>query len=72
MGKPQSKIEKPNANVVNNVEIIDHKDEINSLWTLTLILIIIAAVNLLLKIYVLHKRSIKKKYISRANDLDKV
>lgn len=72
MGKEQSKIEKPNANVVTNLEIVDHTQEINSLWILTLILTIITALNLLLKIYLLHKRSLRKQYMSRANDLDKV
>lgn len=72
MGKTESKIENPNANVVNKVEIVDHSKEINSLWVLTLILVIIAATNLLLKIYIFHKRSLRKKYTSRANDLDKV
>lgn len=72
MGKPNSKIEKPNANVVNNLEIIDHTEQIDSLWTLFLIAIIISTVDLLLKFYLLHKKSLKRKYVSRANDLDKV
>lgn len=72
MGKTESKLEKPNANVVNNLEIIDHREQINSLWILLLILIIITAVNLIMKLYILHKRSLRKRYASRATDLDKV
>lgn len=72
MGKPNSKIENPNANVVTNVEIVDHTSEINSLRIIMLVLTIITALNFLLKIYILHKRSLRKQYLSRANDLDKV
>lgn len=72
MGKQQSKIVNPNANVINNVEIVDHTAQIDSLWYLLLILIVLCAVNLLLKVYLLHKRSIKKRYMSRANELDKI
>lgn len=72
MGKTQSKVEKPNANVINNVKIVDHTQEINSLWLLLLILIILSTINLLIKIYQLHKKSLKKKYSSRADNLDKI
>lgn len=72
MGKPQSKIVNPNANVINNVEIVDHTAHIDSLWYLLLILTVLCAVNLLLKVYLMHKRSIKKRYMSRGNDLDKI
>lgn len=64
MGNTVSKLEKPNANVITNLEVVDHTQEINSLWILTLILTIIAAFNLALKIYILHKRSL--------NDPDKI
>lgn len=72
MGGKNTKLDNPKANVINNVEIIDHTSQLSSLWYLLLISAILSAVNLLLKIYILHKRSLKKRYISRGNDLDKI
>lgn len=72
MGGKESKIDNPNANVVNNVEIIDHTTQLNSLWYLVLILTLLSAAHLLLKLYLLHKRSLRKRYASRGNDLEKI
>lgn len=72
MGGNPTKISNPKGNVINNVEIVDHTPHIDSLWSLILISVILQALNLLLKLYLMHKRSIKKRYISRGNDLDKI
>lgn len=72
MGGKNAKFENPKANIINNVEVIDHTSELNSLWYLLLISVAISAVSLLLKIYILHKRSLKKAYISRANNIEKI
>ncbi|KAH8409638.1 hypothetical protein KR215_004885, partial [Drosophila sulfurigaster] len=69
MGGTQSKADDNTANVVNTVEIVDTTPHLNSLYVLLLILVIISAFNLVLKIYLLHKRSLRKTYMSRANDL---
>lgn len=72
MGGSESKIEDPNANVVNNIEIVDHTQHLNAIWYLVLITLIISSLNLFLALYKLHKRSLRKKYMSRANDLQKI
>lgn len=72
MGGQKSKIVNPNANVINNVEIIDHTTQLDSIWYMLLIIIIISAANLIIRVYLLHKRSLRKRYISRANELDKI
>lgn len=72
MGAQKSKIEKPNANVINNLEIIDHTTQLDSIWYLLLIITVISVANLSIRIYLLHKRSLRKRYISRANELDKI
>lgn len=72
MGGNPTKLANPRANVINNVEVIDHTPHLDSLYNLILILVVISSLNLLIKIYILHKRSIKKTYLSRGNDLDKV
>lgn len=72
MGHRNSKISNPTANVVNNVEIVDHTTQIDSLWYILLISTVLSAVNLLLKLYLLHKRSLRKRYASRGDNLDKI
>lgn len=72
MGAKESKIEDPNANIINNVEIVDHTNHLESIWNILLITVILSATNLLIKIYLLHKKSLRKRYISRGNDLEKI
>lgn len=72
MGQPESKLEKPNANVITNVEVVDHTARIDSLWFLLLCITVMTGANLTLKLYLLHKRSLRKKYASRADNLDKI
>lgn len=72
MGGHESKIEKPNANVINNLEIIDHTDQLNSIRYLLLAITVISIADLSIRIYQLHKKSLRKRYLSRANELDKI
>lgn len=59
------------ANVVNNVKIIDHRDDINSLRNL-LIITMVLVLQFLLTIYVKHNKIIKRPYMNRANNLDHI
>jgi len=59
------------ANVVNNVKIIDHRDDINSLRNL-LIITMVLVLQFLLTIYVKHNKIIKRQYMNRANNLDHI
>lgn len=72
MGGQESKITNPNANVINEVKIV----EVESSTTIYLIIIIvIMALQFLTTVYQLHKRSLKKNYVrsmSLANELNKV
>lgn len=72
MGNKESKIKNPNANVVNNIEVKDHTEHLNSIWCLLLTTLIINILHFLIAIYKIHKRSLKKKYISRADDSNKI
>jgi hypothetical protein len=70
MGLIDAKAVDSTANVINKVEVGTY----NLDW-ITLILGIIATimiVNALIKLYKLHNKCLKKKYESRANDLDKI
>ena len=70
MGGSESKIDKPNANVVNDIVLkVEHP-------TIYFIIIIaLLAAQLLVTLYQLHKRALRKYYIRAAsvgNGLDKV
>ncbi|KAH8375769.1 hypothetical protein KR200_001648, partial [Drosophila serrata] len=69
MGGKQAKADDNTADVVNTIEVVDTTPHLNSLYMILLILVIISAINLALKIYILQKRSLRKTYMSRANDL---
>lgn len=70
MGARESKIENPNANVINEIKV---NVEIPTLYFI--IIISILAMQLLTTLYQLHKRSLRKNYFrnaSMSNDIDKV
>lgn len=72
MGGQKSKIVNPNANVINEVKIVEVESSIKHYL---IIMIVILALQFLTTVYQLHKRSIKKNYArsaSLANDLNKV
>lgn len=72
MGGQESKIDRPNANVINEVKIV----EVEASTKIYLIIIIaIMVLQFMTTLYQLHKKAIKKNYarsISLANGLDKV
>lgn len=70
MGSTESKIEDPNANVINDIVV-----KVESPTNYFLIIISLLATQLLVTLYQLHKRALRKNYIraaSVANDLEKV
>lgn len=70
MGGTDSKIENPNANVINDIVV---KIEFPTIYMIIIIALI--AMQLLVTVYQLHKRSLRKTYIrtaSLAGTLDKV
>lgn len=72
MGRPHSKVENPNANVVNEVIIDNDMTDLYEIKIYILLVAIIAILNLALKVYAMHNKRLKKKYVSRATDLDKI
>lgn len=73
MGKPNSKVENPNANVVNEVLVEnDNKPELDTIKLYLLLITIILSINFALGLYAMHNKKLKKKYYSKANDLDKI
>lgn len=62
MGWGQSKLEKPNANVINTVKIVDHTSHLNDIWWFLLILILLSSVKLFIKLYSTHNKFLKKRY----------
>lgn len=72
MGKTESKLEKPNANVINEVEIKEDKINIQTIEICMVIITIVSLMNLVIHLYALHNKKLKKKYLSMANQLDKI
>lgn len=72
MGKEQSKIANPKANVINEV-VVEQKD--NGFEQIKLYLLIIAAVaviELALKLYGMHNKRIKKRYTGQVNEIERI
>lgn len=68
MGQEQSKIVKPNANVVNEVKVVER--EVN-LFKVELYLVLLTAfvcLNFALKVYAMHNKILKKKYLAKASN----
>jgi len=55
------------ANVINKVE--SNNIDLELIHTLLIILVVVMCAN---KLYKLHNKSLKKKYMSQANDLDQI
>lgn len=58
------------ANVINKVE--PNNIELEYVNIMLLIIVIIMCANCFYKLYKLHNKCLRKKYMSRANDLDKI
>jgi len=57
------------ANVINKVE--SNTIDLELIHTLLIIIVVIMCANCFYKLYKLHNKCPKKKYMSQANDLDK-
>lgn len=74
MGKPNSKLENPNANVINEVEIEqDRSPDQSTIQLYLLIITVCVCLNFFLKVYSLHNKRLKKKYtVNSNNSSDKI
>lgn len=70
MGGKESKVENPNANVINEITV-----EVEFPVIYFIIIIVILAMQLLTTVYQLHKRSLRKNYTraaSIANGIERI
>lgn len=72
MGGRTSKITNPTANVVNEVTVIPEGDKLFLIELCLIVMTIITCLSFALHIYSMHNKILKKKYLSRANNLDKI
>lgn len=70
MGLVDTKTVDSTANVINKVE--SKEIDLGFTNTLLIIIVVILCANVFFKIYKLHNKCLKKKYLSKANDLDKI
>lgn len=71
MGNEESKIQDPKANVINEVEVVDKQDS-NSLQLQLWIIIFLITIQIGLKLFLLHKKSLKRRYMNRAASMAEV
>lgn len=72
MGKHQSKIKDANANVINEVDIENNSTDLSKIEICLYILTILIGLKFVLQLYKINHKNLKKKYLSRSNDLDRV
>jgi len=70
MGLIDTKTVDSTANVINKVE--SNTIDLELIHTLLIIIVFIMCANCFCKLYKLHNKCLKKKYMSQANDLDKI
>jgi len=70
MGLIDTKTVDSTANVINKVE--SNTIDLELIHTLLIIIVVIVCANCFYKLYKLHNKCLKKKYMSQANDLDKI
>lgn len=72
MGGRQSKITEPTANLFNEIEITQEAPN-SAIVEVTLIMItVLLGLNLALKIYGMHIRRLKRRYLNRMNSVEKI
>lgn len=69
MGKTESKVASNNGQVVNEIEIIEAPQTTN---ILLIILVILATGEALLKLFMWHRQSLKRKYLNKAVSIDQL
>ena len=72
MCQTKTKLERPTANVINEVEVLQNKINLNKIEICLIVITILIGLNFVLKVYSMHTRRLKKRYSSRANELDKI
>lgn len=72
MGKQQSKLVRPNANVINEVKVVERELSLFQIEICLILITIFLGLSFALKIYSMHNKILKKKYILRANSMDRV
>jgi len=70
MGLTDTKAVDSTANVINKVE--SNNNDLELIHTLLIIIVVIMCANCFHKLYKLHIKCLKKKYMSQANDMDKI
>lgn len=68
MCKSQTTFDRPKANVVNEVKITEEHPNLGTIEIYLLIITIVIVINFLIRMYQMHKKNIKKQYLSKANE----
>jgi len=69
MGKTESKVANPNGNVINEIEIIEAPQTTN---VLLIVLVVLIAGKVVVKSFMWHRQSLKRKYLNKALSMDQL
>lgn len=69
MGKEQSKVANANGNVINEIEIIEAPQTTN---ILLIVLVVVIVGKTLIKTFLWHRQSLKRKYFNKALSMDQL
>lgn len=67
MGGQNTKIKDPKANVINEVEIQAPQVNIKNIELMLVVITIAILANICIKLYVMHKKSLKREFKCKAN-----
>lgn len=72
MGNQEAKLTNPKANVVNEV-VVEQKDNgFEQMKIYLLIITVILAIELALKLYRMHTKGLKKRYIGQVSEIERI
>lgn len=71
MGNRSTKIQDPKANVINEIEIDQKQVNTERMEICLVIITIFTVLTFALRVYAIHNKNLKKRYMSRANNLDR-
>lgn len=72
MGGKQSKITDPAANIVNEIEVNQEMANFALIETTLVIISVLMCLSVALKLYSMHNKMLKRKYLNRINSVEKI
>lgn len=72
MGSQETKLANPKANVINEVVLDQKENGWEEIKIYLIIITVVAIIELALKVYRMHNKRIKKRYIGQTNEVERI